>query len=337
MAISTLLLGSLASLTLVATRALPTGRSDAERTLAAAAAVDQLTADLTYATAITNAHRNAITFTVPDRTGDGVADSIQYAWSAASPPSPLYRAVNGGEPAAIVSDVRDFALAYDLASISTTTSTPSTAAESTLASADPTLLTSLVVPNGTNAFGQTFRPGISAGSTFTITRAAVRLRDRGGQDGVTRLEIRVCDPATGLPTGPRLASATIDERTLNSLTSWRTVTFRGLVALPANTTFALLVSSAVGTEPSELVVRTDVTSSANQRYITSTNGGASWTVRSTGVMNFQVFGTVTTTTSVGTTTQTLERVALRLRTTEHATPLHAAARTLNRPTMPAAP
>lgn len=335
LAVASLLLAALGSLMMSAARAVPTGTSPAERTIAASATLDQLTADLTMATAITQAGANTITVTVPDRTGDAVPDTIQYAW-AATPGTPLYRQVNFLAPLAVLPAVQEFELDYTRRATTRATTSSSESSAAVLASVDPTLLTSQVVPNGSTGYGQTFRPTLPAGATsWSITRVGVRLRDEGSQDGITRVSIRPVDPATGVPTGPVIAEGTINETTLNSSSSFRYVSTPSATGLPVNTTFAVLVTSASGTRPSRLTVATTAAGSANQRYLTTSNNGATWTSNSLGAMNIEVTGTATTASTGTSSSNAIERVLIRLRTSASAHPIEASARLINRPDAPA--
>jgi hypothetical protein len=99
----------------LAARAIPDGRSVASATVAGGRALDSLTTDLADATAVTSATATAITLTVPDRTGDGVADTITYAWSGVSD-APLTRKFNTGTAATIAAKVREFKLTLDIRS-----------------------------------------------------------------------------------------------------------------------------------------------------------------------------------------------------------------------------
>ncbi|HOW18326.1 MAG TPA: prepilin-type N-terminal cleavage/methylation domain-containing protein [Phycisphaerae bacterium] len=106
-----LLLATLSAVTL-ATRAMP-GQGDAVATaLDSAAAIDMLTADLQYDTSYTEQSENAVTFSVADRNGDQLPETIRYAWSG-TPGEPLTRTYNGGPAVRLVDQVREFSLQYE--------------------------------------------------------------------------------------------------------------------------------------------------------------------------------------------------------------------------------
>lgn len=123
MGIMSILLMGISSAILLASKALPSPNSVATRKSDAAAALNQLSADLTCATAITELTDTAITITVADR-GHGAAgpETIRWAWSGTAG-APLTRQYNGGTPATVASNVTAFSLTPTLAA-GTLTSAP---------------------------------------------------------------------------------------------------------------------------------------------------------------------------------------------------------------------
>jgi hypothetical protein len=103
------LMGGLASTLYMSTRGLTpdvTATSDSSRS---SLAIAQLASDLRQAIRFTERTTRAVTFTVPDRTGDGVADVLRYSWSGTSG-QPLDYQFNGGTVATLLSDVKQFNL-----------------------------------------------------------------------------------------------------------------------------------------------------------------------------------------------------------------------------------
>lgn len=70
-----------------------------------------ITEDLGRATGFSARGANFVAFTVPDRDGDDIPESIFYEWSG-TPGDPLLVSVNGGTPAPVVEDVQEFGLTY---------------------------------------------------------------------------------------------------------------------------------------------------------------------------------------------------------------------------------
>jgi prepilin-type N-terminal cleavage/methylation domain-containing protein len=123
-AVLSILSAGIGSVFVLASRALPSSRGASETTITAAAALDQLVADLRIATRITAAAPTSITFTVPDRSGDGIDETIAYSWAGAG--SPVLRTYNDGAASTLLASAASFALAYTRRVETTTQSTITT-------------------------------------------------------------------------------------------------------------------------------------------------------------------------------------------------------------------
>jgi prepilin-type N-terminal cleavage/methylation domain-containing protein len=106
------------SIFVLASRALPTARGASETTISATMALDQLAADLRLATNVSAASATAITFTVPDRTGDGAEETISYSWAGAG--SPLVRVFNAETASTLEPAPAGFSLSYARRAVTTT-------------------------------------------------------------------------------------------------------------------------------------------------------------------------------------------------------------------------
>jgi len=105
-----ILLAGMAAAVGLAARAMPEANTHTSAPLSAAAACDQLAAELGYATAITSRSATSIQFTCPDRNGDNIAESIQYTWTGAG--TGLNRSLNGGAAQALLPGVQQLSLTY---------------------------------------------------------------------------------------------------------------------------------------------------------------------------------------------------------------------------------
>ncbi len=70
-------------------------------------AVTELLSDIEFAQGFSEQTATAITFTVPDRDGDTITETIRYAWSG-TPGDPLTQQVNGGPVTIVVDNVYVF-------------------------------------------------------------------------------------------------------------------------------------------------------------------------------------------------------------------------------------
>ena len=158
--------------------------SDASCAAQSADVSSQIVADLNVALNFTETTPAAVTFTVPDRTGDGSPDTIRYFWTGAtaqaSPAVPAYcvaRQFNGGTPAVIASDVRQFNLNY----LYRSTAPAAATTQIQMAAYDPASGTSndWAVTVAENWALQVFTPSPPAGTTsWTLTNVRLYLAQR---------------------------------------------------------------------------------------------------------------------------------------------------------------
>ncbi|GAB5405623.1 MAG: hypothetical protein Aurels2KO_38540 [Aureliella sp.] len=108
---ATVLLVGLASSVVVVSTAFDGADGGTSQTLDASLAVDELLSDLQYASTFTERTSTAVTFTVPDRDGNGVDETLRYAWDGTAG-SPLTRRLNNSAPEPIISEVAALDLDY---------------------------------------------------------------------------------------------------------------------------------------------------------------------------------------------------------------------------------
>lgn len=134
LAVFSILLLGLGAAVSIALRAVDAPSSPAAWTARSAAGLSQMCADLAAATSFSVRTPTAVEFTVPDRTGDGAADTLRYAWSGTAD-APLTRTLNGGTPQTVASAVGGLSLGYGTRTVVSRTTTSSTTTTSgTLAS-----------------------------------------------------------------------------------------------------------------------------------------------------------------------------------------------------------
>lgn len=116
MLVVSIILGAIGSLMVMTTRQLSASTGGAANLLRGNQLAQQITAELSVATSVTERTATAVTFTVPDRNGDGQPETIRYAWSG-TPGNPVTRAYNGGTPANVAENVYAFSLDYLLKTV----------------------------------------------------------------------------------------------------------------------------------------------------------------------------------------------------------------------------
>lgn len=123
LAVMAVVMGALTSAVVIGSRAVPKPGDPIAASIEAAAEVNALADDLRYATAFSAMQARAVEFTVPDRTGDSVAELLRYEWSGTAG-DPLLRQMNGGAWASAIPSVTSFSLRYNTKSVTTTTQAP---------------------------------------------------------------------------------------------------------------------------------------------------------------------------------------------------------------------
>jgi len=110
---TSVLMAGLMSCILIAGRALDEDRIVSAKQLQAGETLDQVLGDLHDAMSFSERTANAVTFQVPDRTGDELPETIRYSWSGIAG-DPLRKEYNGSAPETLVTDVNQFDLIYSL-------------------------------------------------------------------------------------------------------------------------------------------------------------------------------------------------------------------------------
>lgn len=103
------LIGGLAASIYLSSQALPSNENASKQKSKAAAVLRDLMADVSVAISFTERTSRAITFRVPDRSGDGSPDVIRYAWSGTAG-DPLTYQYNSGTVVNIATGVQAFNL-----------------------------------------------------------------------------------------------------------------------------------------------------------------------------------------------------------------------------------
>lgn len=319
------------SAVVIASRAIPSGTGGPSAVAAASAALGTMADDVMAATAFAVCNAADIQFTVPDRTGDGVDDTIRYVWSGVAG-DPLQRIVNGGTAAVAAAGVQEFALAYDTVS-SPLPTTYSDSAEMVLFAFAPSSPYSTGVVQSGSWWAQFFKPSLAADvRSWTVSRVAINTTKHSSAVGSTKAQLR--PDAAGAPGSQVLGENLILESGMTA--SW---------AVPANNyTYVSGLTPGQGlwfvlqwvsdTEACDFQYKSGTGVGVGAPLVMSANSGASWSTVTNAEMVFTVYGKVNAPDAV--TTQTvLTGVRCRLRTgTNDATSLSQAWRVLNQPVAP---
>jgi prepilin-type N-terminal cleavage/methylation domain-containing protein len=288
--LSVLLLG-MHSAMLLAWRASPQRDSVNSATTSAAAAIDLLASELALATSITAATDSSVRFVVPDRTGDGAPDTIQYSWSG-SKGDPLLRTINNAA-ATVAANLAEFQLTYEKRSQPLPT-TYTESGEVTLSYYDSLNLLNLgnFAVKDNQFVGQCFKPSLPHGAThWRVTRTMLRMRSRGSTGGETRIQLRGTNGTT--PT-TILEEVLLLESSLGSAYSWREFTFSNVGGRPAGSSLCLVAQWSKDADACDIEYQNLLASAGNSDLVQTTNGGATWTAPAGQDLQYYIYGTYST-------------------------------------------
>lgn len=296
MAVLAILLLGMAGALGISIRATDRGDDAPARALAAASALDDLAADLADASAITESTPNAITFTVPDRTGDALPDTIRYAWSGTRAGT-LSRAFNNKTPVAIASNVDGFGVTFR----NRVGDTSAEGAEQPLFQVNSLLagLTSQSVSIGDQQWARqhvapAWDSSVLAWSVTRLRLVATRNGAASGQFVVRILKLpggNASSPVEVLRT--RIDEATLPNANSTTFTDIPIVPITGLA--PSDKLNITIEGTDLAQKDASITYLTGSGLPFNTYFTTSSNGGVSWTSPSDNQdMMFELYGTVTT-------------------------------------------
>jgi prepilin-type N-terminal cleavage/methylation domain-containing protein len=285
LAIIGMLLVATGSAIVLASRAVPNRTSAPSRAVSAAAALEQLGAELAYATSVSEMGDAAVQFTLPDRTGDGAAEVVRWAWDA-NPGAPLTRSMNGAAPAVMLEDVRQFALVYDRRR-EQLPDTYTESAEALLFQQDSASNGLDVEITSQNWVGQTLRLTFAPDvAWWAVTRVLVKAQARSSSDGETRVQLRGAD-LLGNPTLVVHDQAALLERTLMSNYKWCDMRLNRRARLVPGEPVCVVMRWVSDKESCEVQLRNLYPPGG---AVQTTNGGLTWTPAVAQSMQLQVYG-----------------------------------------------
>jgi type II secretory pathway pseudopilin PulG len=334
MVIMMTLMAGIGSAIMVASRALDNGNTPSAESASALLAINQVTEDLTFALSFTERTATSAEFTVPDRTGDLVPETIRYAWSGVAG-QPLTREFNGGAPVNVIAKVDDFDMNYLLRTVGPPTegccyeggACADELASSCLANGGipqgegvkcaavtcPTLVESdeVTLAFHDDAVGGTmtdfsvtstawpgtyFLPTLPTNTvSWKITRIQVRAYKSGSGNGVVSFEVRIAG-VDELPTTQVLDQASLAESSLSTGYTWTNLSFSSLDGLDPTQAMSLVAKYGSGSTTVMVIEyeNGDNPMTADAHFVRTSNSGGAWQAESISDLRFYVYGTYTT-------------------------------------------
>jgi type II secretory pathway pseudopilin PulG len=224
MSIIGVLLASVASVTLIAGRAMPTSQEQSAGSQAARELASRVLEDVQLAQSISAVTPTSITMTIGDQNGDGTAETVNWSWSG-TPINTLSRSYNGVQER--LADVQNFEVTLFARTFqSEETGAPVISPERLLARYTFDLPESHTISGGAQ-FVQYVCPTQHPSTThWRPMRLELFLKSEGTADGTTDLQLRAVKAADS-PAGrwgpTLLAKASISENNLSAAGNWVSV------------------------------------------------------------------------------------------------------------------
>ena len=266
-------------------------------------ALTELRRDLTAAVSVITADAKTAVFVVPDRDGDGLSETISYAWSGVRG-APLLRRLDDGAWTTVVPSVNRFAMTWNSLNKQVAVSkAPPAEPEVLMASCTTTSDLRNVSVKNNASFSQSFVPsGVGAGRTWTLTRVRINVRDKGSASGSFAVQVRPTNG--GLPTNQVLSEVGYSESTLGSSYTWLTVPFGNVSGLNATAPVAIVIRWIADTDACEFQATGSGSAIvATSTHAKSTDGCVTWAADSSQSILYEVYGRLDPT-ARGTTTAT---------------------------------
>ncbi len=332
MVVMGILMAGIGSAMVLAGRALPTAKSVTATTVTAAEALDQVVADLQYAVSVSQRTVRMIEFTVPDRNGDDIPETIRYSWSG-SAGAPLTRQYNGGAAENILTDVREFNLLYTLKTISTEIPQPSESAETILISYDSSTNLFDYPIADTERYAEYVFPSLPANTvSWKVTRVLLTTKLDGTNTGQASVQLQRPTPGNQV-SGVVIEEKTLLESVLSTKYGTQEFTFSSASGLAPTQGVWIVVKWLADTVACRIRGQSLGVTATNLSLAKSIDRSLSWSPLAGQSLLFTVYGTVTT---AGTpqiqNTYYLTGVNLKLRaSSDTASLVQTGVRLLNRP------
>lgn len=331
-AVLSVIMVGLGSAMLIAGRALPQAQSANSATAGAADAAGQISAELQYATTVTQRSATMIEFAVPDRNGDSLAETIRYEWSG-TPGAALTRRYNAQPAIEVLANVQEFTLSYGTETISEQIPQGNESAETILQEYKGTLSLGGYPIKDLEWYGQYFLPALPADAvSWRVARVVISARTDGASAGEARVQLQL--PTAGqCPSGSVLEEKTLLESSLLAGAQDCEFAFSNVRGLSPQQGLCLVVKWVSDAVACQVWGQTKDVTATGGLLLKSTNRGTSWSSLSGQSLLYTIYGTVTTTgTPQIQNTHYLKAVGVRLRAgADGQSTVQTEVRILNRP------
>ncbi|UCD48763.1 MAG: prepilin-type N-terminal cleavage/methylation domain-containing protein [Phycisphaerales bacterium] len=330
-AIMAVIMLGLGSAMIIAGHAVPGADNPAVAGIAAAEAAEQIATELQYAVSVVDSNATVIEFTLADRDGDDVAETIRYAWSG-NPGDPLTRQYNAGPVQTLLTDVSAFDFSYDLATTTTEKPQGNESGETLLVEHASVQDLHDYPIKDTERYAQYFFPSLPADAvSWKVTRVRFYAKVDGTNDGQYSVQLQLS--TTGdTPSSLVLEARPALESSLLDGYAQQEILVSNVSGLSPQEGLCLVFHWTANGTACKIQGQDRNVATANSYLAKSTDRGASWSLLSNQSLLYQVYGTVTTAGEpVLQNTYHLDRMDIALKPGGALTAVQTGVRLLNRP------
>lgn len=319
-------LGGLFSATMLASRVAETPYK--RSTLDLHGLIDRIRQDAAIATAVQTLGTTAVTLTLPDRDGDGTADTVAYNWGQATATNGTITRTENGVAEAIPVRTSTFTVTSDIEE--TTSNDVSESSEQLLFSRTPLIPFTYAIRSA-QWTGQYVVPALASNAVaWRVTRVRFPARYRGTTGGLTRVQVRT--QSGGLPRTV-VDESWLVESTLPFSFATQQISFSNAGNLSPASGVCIVFQWAADTDACELQYESLLSILSAGHRVTSTNSGATWSANGLQALSMQVYGTYSI--PAGVTTRRLRALNVRVKNdSTMAAPITTTIRFNNRPVVP---
>jgi len=297
MSIVSIVLVAMASAVMLCARSMDAvNNGSVSQTIQAQNIASQVGADLKVAMAFTQRTNTSATFTVPDRSGDGQPEIIQYSWAGAG--APLMRQVTTGgvvSTGTLATSVQSFDMTWATRNVGPPVVTLIESADQALISHNGNSGSNIksYSVTTTNWVSEYFKPTLPAGTTsWKISKIKLMLARNGSAVTALTVQVKNAD-AQQKPGSTTLDSATVLAINLPSTAGYVDVPFNNLTSLDPSLGYCVVLKTASSPFPGNASYDSASTDSG-MSYTSSSDGGSTWSAPSTAnASQFYVYGTYT--------------------------------------------
>ncbi|MCH7916921.1 MAG: hypothetical protein IIC50_02925 [Planctomycetes bacterium] len=289
---ATLMMG-IGSTMLVSVRALPQGDSASSATLTASPIVDQLAMELQNAVTINSRSATMVEFTVADRDGDEVVETLRWEWSGTAG-DPLTRQYNGADPVALLEGVQALTLTYHVELLTEEITPQNESAETLLIGYEAT--ENLYDPDVdyNEWLGQYFLPSLPHNAlSWKVTRVGFYAKASGPPVQVAKVQLRL-PTAQNQPSMTVLEEKTMYEHTLTGGFLLQEFNFSSVSGLSPDQGLCLVFTGSSYFDACLLRGQSAGAAMPESHLVFSANQSSSWSTYNDKALLFSIYGTVTT-------------------------------------------